>query len=119
MRTNFEGKEKFGSIQGLFFSLIYYVGLVVYAQRLLHRLITRSNPDISIQVIENEYLPTDILNLSQEGFTMAFSVINYDTGEPLVDTDHVEWRVYLDTFRDLKKIDSIPVAVQTCNETDF
>ena len=82
-------------------------------------MITKSNSTISNQIVEGKYTSKELLDLDANNFKMAFGVINYDTNEPLYDTSHVRFQVFLETRLNLKIQEQVHLKFHKCNEEDF
>jgi hypothetical protein len=57
--------------------------------------------------------------LTDLGFQIAFAVVDYKTRLNLAESDRVEWQVSLDEIKDLQVVNSTPVSVHICDETDY
>ena len=119
MHYNYEGKDRFGSIQGVFISLLYYTAMIAYCGKVLNRYVNKYNPDIAISTLKNESSPDQVLNVNDEGFKLAFSVIDYIDTSVLNDPNHVTWDVYLEERKNLELVNKIPLRTHVCNEEDY
>lgn len=89
MQTNFEGKDKFGSIHGVVLSLVYYTLMILYIYKVTYRLLTRHNPDIAYTESHNFFAHDEKFSMSKNNIEIAFAVTNYLTNEPLDSSEYV------------------------------
>jgi len=59
------------------------------------------------------------VKFSDVGFQLAFGAVNYDNLENLIDDTRVEWRVSLDTYKNLQPIAKLIVKTHACTKQDF
>ena len=116
MITNFEGKEKFGSLHGICLSLIYYILIIAYLAKVTIRLVYRYNPEIAYTEVVNHFTYEDTFNLLQNDMNIAFAVTNYITNEPFDNSDFVEWEIYLERRENLLTTEKIVLETHSCSE---
>jgi hypothetical protein len=116
---NFNRKKSLPTCWGLLLTFVLYSVLFAYAQQRFFQLVNRKNPIITQSKVLNNYDESDVINLNEVGFKMAFGVIDYDTGEVLSDSDYIEWRIYAEYRKDLLLADETFLAFHKCTEEDF
>lgn len=59
------------------------------------------------------------MSLNDDGFKIAFGVMDYTENKRLSDPDFVRFQVFLEVRKDLKVVDNIPLAYHTCTQADY
>ena len=72
--------------------------IFLYGSQKLRILVTRSNPTISSSLIENKYDKTEIVNLNDQNFRIAFSVEGQYDKIARDDPRYVKWYARLSGF---------------------
>lgn len=80
---------------------------------------TRQNPIINITEEENAFDASDVIDLNEIGFKMAFGVGDFLTGESLDDPDHVNWEVKLITGLKQIQLNSTQIPYHKCTNDDY
>jgi hypothetical protein len=61
----------------------------------------------------------DEVSFNDIGFRFAFGAVNYNGLEAIDDESRIEWKVTLDTYKNLQLIDSQILDVHICKEEDY
>jgi hypothetical protein len=116
---NFNRKSKINTTWGLLQTIFLSCVLIAYAQQKFFHLVNRRNPNINQSLVLNEFDASDVIDLDQIGFKMAFGVIDYGTGEVISDSDYIYWRVYAEYRKDLALVEETFLTFHRCTEEDF
>lgn len=93
--------------------------VLTYGIQKFNKLIYRQQPTITVETAQNFFTNKDEVSLNDDGFKIAFGVMDYTENKRLSDPDFVRFQVFLEVRKDLKVVDNIPLAYHTCTQADY
>ena len=114
------GHRKIGSPVGFCLSVLLVTLVIVFTGIRGRYLVMGDRPNISSFTVQDERNATEMVNLTQHNFNVAFAVqkIEGDDFEPIGDPDYVQWLAYFYTETKHEKNYTL-VNVHKCTEEDF
>jgi hypothetical protein len=114
IQLNFNKQASFPTIPGVIVTLILLLLVLTYGIQKFNKLIYRQQPTITVETAQNFFTNKDEISLNQEGFKIAFGVMDYSKNVRLSDPDFVRFQVFLEVRKDLQVVDTIPLAYHLC-----
>ena len=119
VRLNFNKESKFSTCAGLIMTVLCYCVVGVYAIQRLQVLIYRQEPTIVTNEVLSAYTADELLNLNENGFKLAFGVMDYKTGLDLGDPLKTQWELSLKVRHELKTVEKIKLKFGTSTDEDY
>ena len=97
-RFHLDGHEKIGTSIGCCLTVLLGTLMATYFGFRVKLLLTGDRPNISSYTVNDERKGTELVDLNEKQFKVAFSVQNIDgslKGKPINDPDFVEWYAYI------------------------
>lgn len=89
VKFNYGGKSQIKSIPGAMLSIILLLVIGAFAFQRFQELIYHSNPVISVARVVDAFDASHKVNMTENGFRMAFGVNNFKDNAPLDDPAYV------------------------------
>mmetsp|Transcript_31687 Transcript_31687/g.41960 ORF Transcript_31687/g.41960 Transcript_31687/m.41960 type:complete len:159 (-) Transcript_31687:1820-2296(-) len=112
------GEDSVRTYSGGCLSLIIMYITFLFAALKLEHLMTRHNPAVNVFVDKDAMDDSDIWEGADSDFAMAFTVIDYITGEPKEDPKFVEWAAEY-FIADVDGSRSKLVPIRRCTDEDY
>lgn len=104
---------------GFLLSVFFLFLTVVYGYQRFSMWYYRLDPTITVTNTQNFFTHLEPVDLADQGFKIAFGVMNLITKEPLENPDFVQFEVSLDLMKNLDFVDRVPLAYHRCTKADF
>lgn len=119
IKLNFNKKDSIPSLVGFVMTFICYSVVFVFGFQRVQQLYNRQDPLVSVKVEHAKYSSYHRLSFAEVGFNFAIGVVNYDSLAALIDESRVEWKISLDTYKDLQIVNKQIIDVHVCRQDDF
>ena len=116
-----EGHKKIGSCIGCYLTVLLTILVVGYSGVRMRYLIIGDRPNISSFTIQDERDDTELIDLNQHQFKVAFTVDTISANDdyiPANDPDFVEWNAEFNDF-DNRNVNKITLSIHKCTDEDF
>jgi hypothetical protein len=116
-KFHLDGQKKIGTSVGFSMSVLLVTIVAIYTGVRTRVLITGARPNISSYNAQNERNVTELVDLNDHSFKVAFSVQslhgNYNK-TTIDDSDFVEWLAHWDILQDGNLTSVVPIGVHKC-----
>lgn len=116
---NYAGKNRIKSVPGAITTIVLGAILMAFAVQRFQELWYHSNPIISLARVQDAYDATHKLDLTANGFKIAFGVNDFRSFESLDSPEYVEWQVKLTTGVNQKQLSSTYLKYHKCTDEDY
>ena len=118
-KLNFGGQRDQRSCFGLLVSLTIAVFTVFYTLKQVDTYQSNTDFELKQAVIPDHYDASELLDLAELDFKVAFSLINQSTLAPLQNAGYVSWKVYLETSSLAGATTRQQLSTHVCDNFDF
>ena len=91
----------------------------MYGLEKYEKLGQREADAINFETRQDYFSSESKVDLDQDGFKIAFGVMDYLTKQPFRDSNYVRFNVFLETRKNLEIMSQIELGYHVCNDHDF
>ena len=115
---NIGGRQTVNTLVGGFMTVVIYTIVLAYGTIKFIELSTRANPNIAQFFKQDAFDFTDVLNLNEENFKIAFAVEGFRSKDLKIDPKYVKWIFRTYGKREGKEFEKI-LPYHRCTDQDY